>query len=86
MKTQITKAPEVFKPVSITITFETQRELDAFATAMNHPAVAGTIEEMAGLEEYTLLNKITKTLADAGADIDSKFKEFSESILKWAAL
>lgn len=86
MKAAVTTTKPDFKPVQLTITFESQRELDAFATAMNHPAVTDTIEEMAGLEECTLLNKITEPLIGAGADSDSRFEEFSESILKWARL
>jgi hypothetical protein len=69
MKTQITKAPEVFKPVSIEITFETQRELDAFGSLMNHARIGKAVENLGRMEQWTILEKIAKPLHELGADI-----------------
>lgn len=69
MKTTIQQAAAQFKPVSITITFETQAELDTFGATLNHHAVASTIEEAAGLMPYALVGTLIDWLREAGADI-----------------
>jgi hypothetical protein len=69
MKTTIQKAAAQFKPVNITITFETQTELDAFGSAMNTVCIGSAIEEAAGLEIDSLLGALVYPLEKLGADV-----------------
>jgi len=68
MKTNITTTPAAFAPVSITITFETQRELDAFGTAMNCYPITMSIEYLGEMPEDTILDNIIAPLQRLGSD------------------
>lgn len=68
MKTSISTKPAGFAPVSITITFETQKELDAFGSAMNTVCIAHAIGKLSGLE-YVILDKLARPLEELGANI-----------------
>jgi hypothetical protein len=45
-----TQKTKEFAPVRLTITFETQKELDAFGTLMNCTVIADTLEKMGGIK------------------------------------
>jgi len=58
MKTRIAKdnTKEPFKPVTVEITFETQRELDLFASLCNSTYITDAIERMSGaMPDYDVL-------------------------------
>ena len=48
MKITVTKPEIKFSPVSVTFTFETQQELDAFAILFNCAPVCDTLRSFAG--------------------------------------
>ncbi len=64
MKIQINSAPPVFTPKSITITFESQEELDAMGSIFNHGHVNSFL-----LRKVNGDPKIWKSLESIGADL-----------------
>lgn len=55
--------PALFQPRSVTIVFESQKELDAFGKLFNTAAVASVMREEAGLDEFdTPLYRIIEDL------------------------
>jgi hypothetical protein len=46
MKAEFTPVENAFRPVSITLTFETQNELDAFGALFNYAPVCEAVEEL----------------------------------------
>lgn len=64
MKVNVKKEPvPPFQPVSITLNFETQKELDAFGSLMNYTKVTDALATFAG---HDLM--IWKYTSEAGAD------------------
>lgn len=69
MKTEIDKPKPTFQPVSLTIRFETQAELDAFGTLCNTSPILEAMRQMGGgLPSYG-------TMEDLGANV-SRVSEF----------
>jgi len=83
MKTNITTTPAAFAPVSITITLETKKELDAFAAAMNTSCITESVEKLGEMPRYTLSNQIAEPLRKLGANIDDviKLRDFVKKAL-----
>lgn len=75
MKTTINSNKSEFKPVSITITFETQKELDDFGCLCN----ARPIMENVNLPSYSELEKM-------GADIDTNIDNILKKIRSHPAM
>jgi hypothetical protein len=68
MKAKITTEPKpAFKPVTIEITFETKKQLDAFGTMCNYSPVCDAIESLCGDD----FNSLRNALEAAGAKIDN---------------
>ncbi len=65
MKTELaSKSDNKFKPITISITFETQKELDAFGALTNASPILDALHEINGkLPEFQFMQSI-------GADID----------------
>ncbi len=63
MKTTINKPAEFFRPCSITITFETQKELDTFGALCNNGPLLDALYKTGGnLPDY-------ETMKELGADV-----------------
>ena len=60
-----------FVPCSITITFESKRELDVFATAMNCSPICDMIETLGGFDPAI----IREVLEQLGADQTNQINE-----------
>jgi hypothetical protein len=64
MKTEIQKS-NCFQPVKLTITFESQKELDAFGVLCNTCLITETMNRIGGdLPDYTVME-------DLGANVDN---------------
>lgn len=71
MKTEITKPGGVFVPVGITLTFETQEELDKLRTLFNSAQV----------QNYLNTSNIVEILDNAGAH-HNRYIDFCQHCLK----
>ncbi len=66
MKVTTSKPEPEFKPVSVTFTFDTQAELDAFGSLFNTSVVIRALCGVSGSEEWSEV-EIFGVLAKAGA-------------------
>lgn len=72
-----TPKPVGFTPVSITLTFESQKELDAFGVVHNFTAIHDSFTILAGKKvDYTIRDVIAATVTDAGGNIHAGINEF----------
>jgi hypothetical protein len=75
MQYKINKGKAKFTPVDVTLTFETQDELDAMASLFNVYAVDGAIGEHDLQDTY-------KVFTEAGGDCNKYHNEFLKNIRK----
>lgn len=78
MQVEIKSKREVFKPVSITITLDTAKELAVFASIFNFTPIIETVRLLSSIKA----EKIGALLVDAGADLkyDNVFKHFHTTL------
>lgn len=67
MKTEIQKPDPKFQPRSLTITFESQKELDTFGRLLNYRVVADTLRKFGGFPSEAIYDKIVQL----GGDINN---------------
>lgn len=77
MKTKITHG-KTFHPVSITITFETQKELDVFGTMCNCAPIHDTVANLGGkLPDYDTLSKVGSDINNVEVFIDELCAQYA---------
>lgn len=57
-----------FAPVSISLTFETQKELDVFASILNSTPIAETFNKLTNGSSKNFIYTVTPTLQECGAN------------------
>lgn len=71
-----TSATKGFQPVTLTIVFETQKELDTFGTVMNYSPIHDVICELNGTPKYSNnAPSIAGRLQEAGAEIHLRIRD-----------
>lgn len=63
MKTSVKKTA-TFSPVSLTLYFDNQRELDTFATLLNVPKIANVLSNITGFDPAHLRDDLRSVGAD----------------------
>ena len=72
--------PKPFVPVSITLTFENQMELDVFASIINTVPIADTFEKLSASPRYMLLKNVTPNLEACGANPSAYVSQICDEI------
>ena len=67
MQSSVSPVNPSFTPVSLTLTFQTQKELDCFASLLNTFVVVDALQEVGGFD-YEDIDKATSSLNKQGAD------------------
>lgn len=81
MKSSVSKLPPpppAFTPVTLTLTFETQDELDAVSTLFNHSNLCTFLSQSAGMRDRG--ENIRHQLKAAGADCSRFIRDLNRAI------
>ena len=77
MKTTINKPADFFRPCSITITFETQEELDSFGTLCNNGPILEALAKTGGkLPSYDLMRELGANIKN----VEAQLKHFVNTV------
>jgi hypothetical protein len=69
MKSSTSPVRPLFTPVSLTLTFETQQELDSFGGLLNTWAVVDTLERLGGLNSIDVA-QVVEDMEGKGAQVN----------------
>ena len=72
-------AQKAFTPVTMTFTFESQKELDAFGSVFNLSPIANAFENAGGVSGSDIYRKVI----EAGGDVSKYISDYSDFLQGW---